>query len=48
MYADTQGTGRISYEQFAHLAFDVLLQIARERAIDAAMDEAFAAAEEGQ
>ena len=46
MDADPEGTGRISYEQFAKFAFDILLYLARERAIDAAMSEEAAAAEE--
>jgi len=36
--ADADDTGRITYAQFTQLAYDVLLHVARERAISAAME----------
>ncbi len=37
---DADGDGNISYEEFTHLAYEVLLSTARERAIQAAMIDA--------
>ena len=37
--ADVNEDGRVTYEQFTELAYDVLLYVARERAIQAAMEK---------
>jgi len=37
--ADADDSGRVTYEQFTKLAYDVLLHVARERAISAAIED---------
>ena len=41
--ADTDHSGKVTYAQFTTLAYDVLLHVARERAISAAQEAEAAA-----